>query len=189
MSPESVYSRFFNLRSLDSECDRLLRANADDEFVLVAESRGAIVALAQFVRLADAAKAEAAFLVADSMQGRGVGTRLLEQLGTEARARGITAFHAWVLGTNHKMLQVFVDSGFTIRSRSDQGVLEVVLSLEETPLVHVQERPSAQVSPPEPRCARSSSRRRWPSSAPAASAAASAQRFSTTSARRGIAGV
>jgi acetyl coenzyme A synthetase (ADP forming)-like protein len=149
LSPESVYSRFFNLRSLDAECERLLRADPEDEFVLVAESHGGIVALAQFVRLADdrsrasgpgasgsgtsRAKAEAAFLVADSMQGRGVGTRLLEQLGVEARRRGIAAFHAWVLGTNHKMLQVFADSGFSVRSKSDQGVLEVVLSLAETP--------------------------------------------------------
>jgi acetyl coenzyme A synthetase (ADP forming)-like protein len=139
LSPESVYSRFFNLRSLDAESERLLRANHEDEFVLIAESRRGIVALAQFIRLGDdgssasRGRAEAAFLVADSMQGRGVGTRLLEQLGVAARARGITAFHAWVLGTNQKMLQVFADSGFSIRSKSDQGVLEVVLSLEETP--------------------------------------------------------
>jgi hypothetical protein len=81
----------------------------------------------------DRAHAEAAFLVADPMQGRGVGTRLLEQLAVHARDRGIHTFHTCVMGGNHRMLQVFADSGFTTRSKTEHGVLEVVLSLDETP--------------------------------------------------------
>ncbi len=133
LSPDSVYFRFFNLRPAQAAIDRLLSADGDDEFALIAEFGGGIVALAQYSRIAgQPADAEAAFLVADAMQGRGVGTRLLEQLAEHARPRGIQQFYAWVMSANHRMLQVFVDSGFTVRSKSDQGVMEVVLSLEQT---------------------------------------------------------
>jgi acetyl coenzyme A synthetase (ADP forming)-like protein len=135
LSPDSVYFRFFNPRPAQAAIDRLLRAEGDDEFALIAECGGAIVALAQYARIEEQpAAAEAAFLVADAMQGRGVGTRLLEQLADHARPRGITRFYAWVMSANHRMLQVFVDSGFTVQSKSDQGVMEVVLSIEQTDL-------------------------------------------------------
>ena len=133
LSPDSVYFRFFNPRPAQAAIDRLLSADGDNEFALIAECGGAIVALAQYTRMSgQPAAAEAAFLVADAMQGRGVGTRLLEQLADHARPRGILRFYAWVMSANHRMLQVFVDSGFTVQSKSDQGVMEVVLSLEQT---------------------------------------------------------
>lgn len=132
LSPDSVYFRFFNFQPPPLALQRLL-ASTDDGFALIAECGGEIVALAQYARFEnDPARAEAAFLVADTMQGRGVGTRLLEELAVQARYRGIHTFHAWVLGANHRMLRVFADSGFTTHSRSEQGVLEVVLSLDET---------------------------------------------------------
>jgi succinyl-CoA synthetase alpha subunit/GNAT superfamily N-acetyltransferase len=135
LSPDSVYFRFFNPRPAQAAIDRLLSAEGDDEFALIAECGGAIVALAQYASIeGQPAAAEAAFLVADAMQGRGVGTRLLEQLADHARPRGITRFYAWVMSANHRMLQVFVDSGFTVQSKSDQGVMEVVLSIEQTDL-------------------------------------------------------
>jgi acetyl coenzyme A synthetase (ADP forming)-like protein len=134
LSPDSVYFRFFNPRPDPRVVTELLAASGEDDCALIAECGGAIVALAQYSRFrADRSKAEAAFLVADAMQGRGVGTRLLEQLAEHARPRGITTFHAWVMGANHRMLQVFVDSGFSVQSTSDRGVIEVALSLEPTP--------------------------------------------------------
>ena len=134
LSPESVYFRFFNAHVAADNFERLLRSDGISEFALVALHGDEIVALAQYARFDhhDATKAEAAFLVADSMQGRGVGTRLLEQLAEHARRNDIHTFHAWVIGNNHRMLQVFADSGFEVRSTSAQGVVEVVLSLEPT---------------------------------------------------------
>ena len=46
-----------------------------------------VVALANYVRLRDPLTAEVAFAVADAYQGRGIGTRLVEQLATRAAAR------------------------------------------------------------------------------------------------------
>jgi acetyl coenzyme A synthetase (ADP forming)-like protein len=133
LSPDSVSFRFLGHLSPRDVLARLLAIGGDDEFALLAESDGRIIAVAHYARFrSDPQTAEAAFLVADEMQGRGVGTRLLELLAEHARARDIRAFRAWVLATNHRMLRVFADSGFTVRSRSAQGTIEVVLSLEPT---------------------------------------------------------
>jgi GNAT superfamily N-acetyltransferase len=135
LSADSVNLRYFGVKGPDaSDIDRLLAADPRDEFALIAECGGAIVALAQYAREAPASsRAEAAFLVADAMQGRGLGTRLLELLAEYARGEHIRTFHSWVMGVNYRMLHVFVDSGFTVRSKNEQGVIEVVLSLDETP--------------------------------------------------------
>jgi acetyl coenzyme A synthetase (ADP forming)-like protein len=133
LSPDSVYFRFFGLRPDPHAIDRLLASDGLDTLALAAETGGHIVALAQYARdRDDPSRAEAAFLVADALQGRGLGTRLLEELADRARAHGIRTFHAWVLQDNVRMRQVFVDSGFSVRSTSSQGVIEVVLSLDET---------------------------------------------------------
>ena len=100
----------------------------------------------------------------------------LEQLASHARASGLTAFHAWVLGGNHRMLRVFVDSGFAIQSKTDQGVIEVALSLE--PSVTYAARSAERAST----AARASlgaffRRRRWRSSARVAMGPVSAPRF------------
>src|SRR5688572_27270255 len=77
LSPDSVYFRFFGRPSPGMIAD-LLAGDGRDAFALVAECGGHIVALAQYARYGPRSeKAEAAFLVADVMQGRGVGTRLL----------------------------------------------------------------------------------------------------------------
>ena len=53
--------------------------------------------MASYWRLRDPEVAEVAFAVADALQARGVGTRLLEQLAARASAVGISTFLAEVL--------------------------------------------------------------------------------------------
>src|SRR4029453_11329174 len=96
LSAESRYFRFFGRRPAPGVIEQLLAADGRNEFVLVAEWNGRIVAVAQYARLPDVqGAAEAAFAVTDEMQGRGVGTRLLEQLASHARAAGLAEFRAW----------------------------------------------------------------------------------------------
>lgn len=115
------------------EVSRLLRADYDDEFVLVAEAGGRLSAAASYNRDPKAPeRAEVAFTIADALQGRGVGTRMLEALATIARDHEITTFDAYVLSDNDKMMRVFLDSGFEIRRRLEAGVFHVSLSLERT---------------------------------------------------------
>jgi acetyl coenzyme A synthetase (ADP forming)-like protein len=100
------------------------------------------VALASYARLRDPATAEVAFVVADDHQGRGIGTRLLEQLAARAAAVGIERFVAEVRPENHPMLHVFEDAGFEVGRVLDGGTVEVTFPIEPTEeyLAHVDER-------------------------------------------------
>jgi acetyl coenzyme A synthetase (ADP forming)-like protein len=91
-----------------------------------------IVALGSYARLRDPTTAEAAFAVEDSLQRRGIGTRLLEQLAERAAAHGIERFIAEVLPENDAMLQVFENVGFRPQRALSGGVYEVQFSIEPT---------------------------------------------------------
>ena len=134
LAPESRYWRFFRpLKDPTPEVERLLRADGRHAVALVAEAGASICGVANYVRdAANPARAEAAFAIADRLQGRGLGTRMLEVLADVARARGIEAFDAFVLGGNDRMMRVFLDSGFEVQSRLDGGVLHVVFPLSST---------------------------------------------------------
>ena len=84
-----------------------------------------IVALGNYVRLRDPASAEVAFVVAEEVQARGVGTRLLEQLANRAVAAGIEQFVAEVMAENRPMLDVFTGTGFKLVRELESGEVEV----------------------------------------------------------------
>jgi GNAT superfamily N-acetyltransferase len=113
LSDESRYTRFFTAmpRLPDATLDRLLHtdgwnhlaigAEADDGPTETAEGYG----IARFIRLDEAPDAaEAAVVVVDSMQRRGLGKLLLSRLAAAARERGITHFRAEILRTNQPMI-------------------------------------------------------------------------------------
>jgi len=91
-----------------------------------------IVGLASWARLRDAAAAEVSFAVADAFQGKGIGTRLLEQLATLAAEAGIERFVAEVLAENVAMLGVFADAGFEISRELEGGTIEVTFAIAPT---------------------------------------------------------
>jgi acetyl coenzyme A synthetase (ADP forming)-like protein len=131
LSRESQYERFFGLPYLDDERTRRLIAETQDSCVLLAWCGRQIVGVAGFYRSESSPqRAEVAFAIADALQGRGLGTRLLERLAEHARARNITRFDADVLCGNRRMFDVFADSGFALTSTVDSGVTHVVLSLD-----------------------------------------------------------
>src|SRR5581483_2178887 len=80
----------------------------------------------------DPRRAEVAFAVADELQGRGIGSRLLERLALHAAGAGIEEFVAQVLPQNAHMLNVFADAGFGVSRRLEEGVVEVRLTLAAT---------------------------------------------------------
>jgi acetyl coenzyme A synthetase (ADP forming)-like protein len=135
LSPESRYQRFHGgVRMTQQLVETFVDPDWDDLGSLVGTlgDDGRIVALAQYVRLRDPASAEVAFAVADELQGRGIGTRLLEQLAAEAAVHGIESFVAEVLTGNRPMLRVFEDAGFDVTRRLAAGEVEVRFRITPT---------------------------------------------------------
>src|SRR5664280_1703209 len=93
---------------------------------------GEIVGQASYDCLA-ADRAKVGFAVADSFQGRGVGTLLLKRLAEAAEAAGVAVFEADVVPDNHRMLDVFKESGFGITMKSEPGLVRVQFPTSITP--------------------------------------------------------
>ena len=72
-----------------------------------------------------AGRAEVAFAIADSLQGKGLGTLLLGQLVDAAQRAGIETLEAVVLPENLRMLEVFSRSGFPVKRGSREGQVSV----------------------------------------------------------------
>jgi acetyl coenzyme A synthetase (ADP forming)-like protein len=134
LSERSFYLRFHGFRHIDHALvEHFVEPDWRDRGVLVGvagEER--IVAVAEFMRLRDETSAEVAFAVADELQGRGLGTRLLEQLASRAAAAGIERFVADVLPENAAMLAVFRDAGFEVARELDGGEFEVRFPIAAT---------------------------------------------------------
>ena len=133
LSSESRYLRFQGAGAVDARMVApFLHSDFTSTVSLVGELEGEVVALATYVRLRDPHRAEVAFAVADTLQGRGIGTRLLERLAAHAARVGVDEFVAQVLPQNSPMLRVFADAGFETTRQLEGGVVEVSLELAQT---------------------------------------------------------
>jgi RimJ/RimL family protein N-acetyltransferase len=138
LEPETIYTRFFSAKKELTEAD-LSRIDASD-FVhavsLVATIREGddevIIgggAYAVLDRPGEPPTAEVSFTIEEDYHGQGLSTlfmRLLTQIGRE---RGICRFEAEVLAGNLPMLKVFKRSGLTMHTRTEDGVVHVVMEL------------------------------------------------------------
>ncbi len=138
LSTESLYLRFHGARRVDPE---LARPFLDPDWFglgslvgTLADEAGEerIVALASYSRLREPSTAEVAFAVADAEQGRGIGTRLLEQLAVQAAGHGIESFVAEVMSENAAALRVFADAGFALARELAGGVVELRFPIART---------------------------------------------------------
>jgi len=83
-----------------------------------------VVGGAQYIR-DGRARAEIAMSVLDELQGQGLASILIEHLAEAASAQGIEFFHADVLPENHRMIDVFRGTGFSLSIRTKPGYVEV----------------------------------------------------------------
>jgi RimJ/RimL family protein N-acetyltransferase len=137
LSDESVQRRFLTLkRSFSrSELRYLTEVNGRDHVALVVEYPGdsvrRLIAVARFVRHADdPTSAEAAIVVADDWQRRGLGTELAEQLAERARALGVARFTATMASDNlpaHRLMSRM--AARLAENHAGHGVSEMVLEL------------------------------------------------------------
>jgi GNAT superfamily N-acetyltransferase len=77
----------------------------------------------------DRASAEAAVVVIDDWQGRGLGSVLLARLAERARDHGIERFSAMLLADNRAMLAMFDHLGEVRVLRVEGGAMEIEVSL------------------------------------------------------------
>jgi acetyl coenzyme A synthetase (ADP forming)-like protein len=137
LSERSLYLRFHGVPTVD---ERLVEPVLDPDWVdrgaltgsVVEEGEERIVALANYVRLRDPLTAEVAFAVADAYQGRGVGTRLLEQLAARAASHGIERFIGEVMADNAAMIHVFEGVGFEVARTLAGGEVEMTFPIAPT---------------------------------------------------------
>jgi acetyl coenzyme A synthetase (ADP forming)-like protein len=137
LSPESRRRRFFAIAEPSDEliarlCDSTQPGQALS-LLCLRQIDGEVrpIAIGSYIG-EGSGTAEAAFAVADAFQGRGLGTVLLERLAAFASAHGIRRFDATTLPENAQMLEVFYESGFEIRSKTEVGTIAVQLSLDPT---------------------------------------------------------
>jgi acetyl coenzyme A synthetase (ADP forming)-like protein len=147
LSLESLHLRFHGMPALRPDLvEHVLEPNWVDRGALIGALAGdtgpEVVAVASYDRLRDPSRAEVSFAVADELQGRGIGTRLLEQLAAIAEAHGVERFVAVVLPENRPMLSVFMDAGFDVARKLEQGTVELEFPLTPTEAyrAHVDER-------------------------------------------------
>ncbi|ROS72992.1 acyl-CoA synthetase (NDP forming) [Cellulomonas sp. PhB143] len=136
-SERSVYLRFFVSMSRLSARDlrRFTEVDHRDRVALVAVRTGPdgeeIIGVGRFDRV-EPTQAEVAFNIADAVQGRGVGSVLLEHLAAAAREVGVRRFTAEVLPQNGRMIAVFREAGYQLEQRMDDGVVQVGVDLDPT---------------------------------------------------------
>jgi acetyl coenzyme A synthetase (ADP forming)-like protein len=128
LSEESIVYRFFGIPSLPWAVNWSVDVDYADRYAIVAESgaQRTIVAHAAYMRTGERS-AEVAFMVADAIQGQGIASLMLIHLAAVAARHGIERFTAEVMGANHKMTQVFRNSGFPVTMHTADAVTTVEL--------------------------------------------------------------
>ncbi|GAB4266952.1 MAG: hypothetical protein Kow0092_20090 [Deferrisomatales bacterium] len=139
LSDESVYRRYFSVihymphERLQEELDLDYSTRMALAAVVESERGEEMIGLAQYVLDESTNYAEAAFLVRDDWQGKGLGGRLVRHLVEIARDQGVKGITAVVMPENRPMLHLFYKLGFTVESRMEEGEYHLVFDIWEPP--------------------------------------------------------
>ena len=133
-SKETLYRRFFAPKRSFSEREIEFFLNVDFTShvalaaVLSEGGRRVIVGGARYI-VSQPGRAEVAFAIDDPHQKLGIATHLITHLIEIGRAAGLEEFVAEVLPENVPMLKVFERCGLAMTTRSERGVVHVMLAL------------------------------------------------------------
>lgn len=129
LSPETIYLRFLSAHPTlsQTEAERLANVDQENRMALVAtrskNGEDLIVGVARYATLdARPDEAEAAIVVEDAYQGRGLGTLLVERLLSYARMHGIRYFVAEINSENDRILRFIRRSGLPAEKKLEAGV-------------------------------------------------------------------
>lgn len=132
LSRDTVQRRFFTVfPRLEGPALRALTdVDHDASEALVVQIGDELVAIASYHRRADdGSVAEVAVLVEDGWQHHGVGRQLMKALTRVAAERGITSFHADVLGDNRPAVGMVHRMNPGTKGRLESGTLAFDLPL------------------------------------------------------------
>ena len=131
ISPETTYQRFFvsAFSPSEQELQYLTEVDGIDHVALGAldctQSPPQGTGIARYVRLPDdPTRAEAAIVVIDAYQGRGIGSLLLAALNTRAAQCGVEYFRSYVLVDNRGVVKVLRALG-AIEAPVQEGILQL----------------------------------------------------------------
>jgi acetyltransferase len=139
LSERSVYLRYFCSLSLSTrvEHERLVRicfGSYDRGFAMVAERTNSetgerqILGVGRFSAVSRL-EAEAAVLVSDKWQGRGLGTELLAGVARVARAEGFRWLSGEILRDNLATQAIFLKAGFKLTPTEDPSSVSALVEL------------------------------------------------------------
>jgi len=138
LSPESTYLRFLAIvKGLsDKEAQRLANVDYTTSMAIVAtvveDDEEQIIGVARYSSVDgdEPGLAEAAVVVEDRHQRRGLGSLLLKRLTAYARRHGVRKFLANIHPTNEAIMGFIRRSGLPIESQADAGVWQIRIVLE-----------------------------------------------------------
>ncbi len=141
LSERSVYLRYFCSLSLSTrvEHERLVRicfASYDRGFALVADRKNPetgqheVLGVGRFSAI-NRNDAEAAVLVSDRWQGRGLGTELLASVARVAREEKFQRLSGEILRDNLATQAIFKKTGFNLRAMDDPSSVSATLELSQ----------------------------------------------------------
>ncbi len=138
LSPQTIYFRFMQaIQELTPEMlMRFTQIDYDQEMAFVAvvlqDEQEMEVGVARYVTNPDKNSCEFAIVIADAWQGKGIGSRLMQQLIKHAQQQGLSVMEGEILVENRGMLALMNKLGFTTRLKPDDHSLrDAVFPLKE----------------------------------------------------------
>ena len=133
LSPETIYLRFLgmHLTLSNTEAERLANVDYETRMAFVAtcteKDEEYLVGVARYAMLGPErpGEAEAAIVVEDRYQGRGLGSILIDRLLAYARAHDVCVFTAEINAENERMLHFVRRSGLPAERHWRDGVWEI----------------------------------------------------------------
>jgi acyl-CoA hydrolase/GNAT superfamily N-acetyltransferase len=138
LTDQSLYRRFISTRT-DMPHERLQEFVIIDytkELVILAilsdEGKEEIAGVAQYGINEDMHTAEAAVVVRDDRQGRGIGSELISYLTFLAKKNGLLGFTAEVLSENKPVMRLIEKMNYDVEKRETDGMFKYKLGFRES---------------------------------------------------------
>jgi len=137
LSEDSIYYRFFHRAQVmpHKKVQRFTTIDYQKDMAIVGlveeNGREKIIAVGRYASEPESNMAEAALLIQDDWQGKGIGTWLLKYLIQIAKSRKIAGFKAQVMADNRAPLQMAHKTGYTVETTLEEGVFLVSFKFQE----------------------------------------------------------